>query len=42
MILAEQHDEWQDGLALFRPETMALIDVPADRGEVGRPLLLAS
>jgi putative transposase len=42
MILAEQDDEWQDGRRYFRPETMALIDAPADREEVGQPLLLAS
>ena len=42
MILAEQDDEWQDGRRYFRPETMALIDAPIEREEVGQPILLAS
>jgi hypothetical protein len=42
MILAEQDDEWQDGRRYFRPETMALIDRPAEPTEVIRALLIAS
>jgi putative transposase len=42
MVLAEQDDEWQDGRRYFRPESMALIDAPPEREEVGQPLLLAS
>ena len=42
MILAEQDDEWQDGRCYFRPETMALIDVVAEREEEVPELLMAS
>jgi transposase-like protein len=42
MILAEQDDEWQDGRRYFRPETMALIDRPAEPTEVIPALLIAS
>ncbi len=42
MILAEQDDEWQDGRRYFRPETLALIDAPAEREEVPPSLLMAS
>ena len=42
MILAEQDDDWQDGRRYFRPETMALIDVPPGPQEVRPELLLAS
>jgi hypothetical protein len=40
MILAEQHDERQDGRRCFRPEALALIDAEPDIE--GAPMLMAS
>jgi hypothetical protein len=42
MILAEQDDEWQDGRRYFRPDTMVLIDRPAELEEVAPARLIAS